>query len=245
MRRTLARLPSLASALSLAALAACASGSATGDDVDVDAARVDARPVDAAEVAIDAADVDAPVPVDAAATDAASVDAIATDATPIDATPIDAAPIDAAVPIDAMPIDGGTTTVPDTCAQAQNLTAAAAMGTGTTVTGNTTGAADDVSSPTGTCTGYTPDGPDHIYMVTLNAGQRVTATATPTTSWDISLELVTPCSTSPACLAGSDSVITGAETATYLATAATTVYVVVDGYNPGVAGPYSLLVRIQ
>ena len=102
-----------------------------------------------------------------------------------------------------------------------------------------------MSSPTGTCTGYVPDGPDHIYMVTLNAGQMVTATATPTSSWDISLELVTPCSTSPACLAGSDAVITGAETASFTATAATTVYVVVDGYNPGVAGPYSLLVRIQ
>jgi hypothetical protein len=37
----------------------------------------------------------------------------------------------------------------------------------------------------------------------------------------------------------------GAETASFTATAATTVYVVVDGYNPGVAGPYSLLVRIQ
>jgi hypothetical protein len=245
MRRSIARLYTLASAVSLTAVAACASGSATGDDVD--AATVDARAIDAVAVAIDAAEVDATVVdatvIDATVVDAAVIDAAVIDATVIDATVVDATVIDATV-IDAGAIDGGIT-VPDTCAQAQNLTAAAAMGTGTTVTGNTTGAADDVSSPTGTCTGYTPDGPDHVYVVTLNAGQRVTATATPTSSWDISLELVTPCSASPTCLAGSDSSISGAETATYLATATTTVYVVVDGYNPGVAGPYSLLVRIQ
>lgn len=243
MRRTADLLVSLASVLSLAAVGACASGSSTGDDVAIDAARIDARPVDAADQPIDA-----PTPVDAAAIDAAPVDATATDAAPpTDAAPIDAAtPIDAAMPVDAMPIDGGTTTAPDTCAQAQNITAAAATPTGTTITGNTTGAVDDVTSPTGTCTGYTPDGPDHVYMVTLNAGQMVTATATPTTSWDISVELVTPCGLTPTCLAGADaSASAGAETASYTAAAAQTVYVIVDSWSAGVAGPYSLLVRIQ
>lgn len=83
-------------------------------------------------------------------------------------------------------------------------------------------------------------------MVTLNAGQMVTATATPTTSWDISVELVTPCGLTPTCLAGADaSASAGAETASYTASAAQTVYVIVDSWSAGVAGPYSLLVRIQ
>ena len=212
-------------------VAACASGSTTGDGPD--AARVDAT-------AVDSASVDGPVVV----IDASAVDATAVDATSIDAgTPIDATPIDAAIPIDAMPIDGGGGTVPDTCAQAQNLTAAA-LGAGVTVTGTTVGAVDDVN-PSSACTGYTPDGPDHVYVVNLTAGQRVTATATPT-AWDLSLELVTPCQTTPATCTGADAGFSGdPETATLLASAATTVYIVVDGYNPGVAGPYSLLVRIQ
>ena len=222
--------------------AACATGGTAGDDID--ARRVDAP------IAIDAAD----TPIDAAATDAAATDALPVDALPVDALPVDALPVDALpvdapvtvdapTTIDASTIDAGTT-VPDTCAQARDLTAAATGGTGVTVTGDTTGAADDIR-PASACTGYLPDGPDHVYVVNLTAGQTVTATATATTAWDISLELVTPCTLTPTCLAGADSGTTGGETAMYTATAATTVFIAVDGYNPGVQGPYSLLVRIQ
>jgi hypothetical protein len=114
---------------------------------------------------------------------------------------------------------------------------------GTTVTGDTTGYADDVR-PASACTGFLPDGPDAIYSVTVNAGVTITAVATPTTGWDISLELVQPCTATPTCLDGSD-VISGAETVTYTTTAQGTYFIVVDGYNPGVAGPFSLNVRLQ
>ena len=94
-------------------------------------------------------------------------------------------------------------------------------------------------------TEYT-DGPDAIYSVTLATGETVTATATPTTSWDISLELVTACVYSATCAAGSDSAFEGSpESVTYTATAAGTFFIAVDGYNPGVAGPFTLSVHIQ
>lgn len=144
----------------------------------------------------------------------------------------------------ALPIDAAMAGNPDTCTQANDLTAAA-MGAGTTVSGNTTGYADDVATPSA-CTGYTSDGPDAIYAVNLTAGQVLTATATPTSPWDISLELVMPCTITPTCLDGADSGFGGdPEIASYTATSAVTVFVVVDGYNPGVAGAYSLNVRIQ
>lgn len=121
----------------------------------------------------------------------------------------------------------------------------AAIGAGTTITGDTTGYADDVATPS-SCTGYTSDGPDAIYAVNLSAGQTVTAIATPTTAWDLSLEIVMPCALAPTCLDGADSGFGGdPETASYTATGAVTVYVVVDGYNPGVEGGYSLNVRIH
>lgn len=161
---------------------------------------------------------------------------------PIDAPP----PVDAPPgPIDApLPVDAPASTAPDTCAQAQDLTATA-FGAGVTVTGDTTTFVDDVTTPS-SCTGYTADGPDAIYQVNLVAGQTLTATATPTTAWDISLELVTPCAQVPTCLDGSDLGFGGdPELLLYTSGVAQTVYLVVDGYNPGIAGAYSLTVRVQ
>ncbi|HVK76586.1 MAG TPA: hypothetical protein VM734_24840 [Kofleriaceae bacterium] len=163
--------------------------------------------------------------------------------TPVDAPvpPIDAPPAAIDAGIDAPPSSGP----PDTCGQAQDLTAGAMQAGGITVTGNTTGYADDIQT-TSACTGFLPDGPDAIYVVNVPAGRTLTAVATPTTSWDISLELVMPCTLTPTCLAGRDSALDGgAETASYTAAAATTVHVVVDGYNPDVEGPYTLNVRVQ
>jgi hypothetical protein len=149
-----------------------------------------------------------------------------------------------AMPPDAMPDAGVVTTAPDTCAQALDITTAAHAAGGATYTGDTTGYADDVE-PDG-CTGYTPDGPDAIYIVTLAANETLTATATPTTSWDISLELASNCVHAATCVVGSDSGFAGdPESITYVATAAGTFYLAVDGYNPGVAGPFSLSVHIQ
>jgi hypothetical protein len=206
-------------------LGACASGSESdlgGDDTEPDA-RVTTGDIDAAD----------PDPIDAA------------DPDPIDAADIDAIPIDAPPPpIDAMPIDGATGGPPDTCAQALDLTAGALGPTGITVPGDTTGYADDVR-PSGTCTGYLPDGPDAIFYVNATAGQQITATVTPA-GWDISIYVTQTCTLDPACLTGADTGLSGTpETVSYTAATAGTYYVVVDGWNPGVQGAYSLNVRLQ
>lgn len=195
-------------------LAACAQGTGGGDGDDIDAPPT----IDAKLDNIDAPTVDAPP---------GAIDAR------IDAPP---SAIDAG-------IDAPPGAAPDTCVQALDVTAAAMVAGGTTVTGDTTGYVDDVR-PASTCTGFLPDGPDAIYSVTVNAGVTITAVATPTTGWDISLELVQPCAATPTCLDGSD-VITGPETVMFTTTAQGTYYIVVDGYNPGVAGPFSLNVRVQ
>jgi len=153
-------------------------------------------------------------------------------------------PIDAegAMP-DAMVIVGG---VVDTCAQGMNLTTAASVAGGTTVTGNTTGYADDLR-PTGTCTGYLPDGPDAVYLVNATAGQTLSATVTDLApGWDISIYVTQTCVLNPTCLTGADLISgSGAEGVTHAVAAAGTYYVIVDGWNPGVQGPYSLAVTLQ
>ena len=75
---------------------------------------------------------------------------------------------DAQGPIDAS-VDAPSGVGPDTCAQAEDITAGAMMQNGITVTGNTTGYADDVRPASTGCTGFLPDGPDAIYSVTVNA----------------------------------------------------------------------------
>jgi hypothetical protein len=156
--------------------------------------------------------------------------------------------VDARIDAPSGAVDGGIDAppgaAPDTCGQAQDITAGAMMANGITVTGNTTGYADDVNLPN-TCTIYSTDGPDAIYAVTVNAGAVITAVATPT-AWDVSLELIQPCALTGPCLVGRDDGFGGdPETITYTATQQGTYFVVVDGYNPGVAGPYSLNVRVQ
>ena len=201
----------------LLALAGCASGSGSGNEGDD--AEPDARVVGGEP---DAAD---PGPIDGAPPD--------DDARVIDAMPIDA------MPIDAMP--GGP---PDTCAQAQDITTGALQALGITLAGDTTGYADDVR-PSGTCTGFLPDGPDAIYYVTAAAGQQITAIVTPA-GWDISIYLTQTCTLDPACLTGADSGLSGApESVAYTAATAGTYYIVVDGWNPGVQGAYSLNVHLQ
>jgi hypothetical protein len=211
-------------ALVVLVLGACASGSESGSDGD------DAEP----DARVTSGDVDAadPPPIDAADP---RVDAADLDAADIDAMP---------PPIDAMPIDAPTGGPVDTCAQALDLTAGAMGPSGTTVAGDTTGYADDVR-PTGTCTGYLPDGPDAIYSVNASAGQQIMATVTPA-GWDISIYVTQTCTLDPACLVGADTGLSGTpETVSHTAATAGTYYIVVDGWNPGVQGAYSLNVRLQ
>lgn len=150
---------------------------------------------------------------------------------------------DAVPPPDAMTTPSGMV---DTCAEALDLTAAATGAGGTTVTGDTTGYVNDVQ-PDSSCTGYTPDGPDAIYVVTATAGQVLTATVTPTpTAWDVSIYVTQGCTLTPTCLAGADvDAGGGPESVTHTVAANGAYHVVVDGWNPGVEGPYSLHVTLE
>jgi len=149
--------------------------------------------------------------------------------------------IDAPQAIDApISIDAPINVNPDTCAQAQNITAGALVAGGITLTGNTTGYANDIQ-PANNCSGYNADGPDAIYLVNVTAGQVITATLT--TAWDSSIELTSNCTLAAACLVGQDD--GDPETFTYTAPAAATLYVIADSWDPGAFGAYSLNVRIQ
>ncbi len=168
----------------------------------------------------------------------AAMPADAPDLVAIDAMEPDA--MDEVTPPDAM----GPTGPVDTCAQAQNLTTGALTVPGATVTGDTTGYVDNVQPPS-SCTGYLPDGPDAVYFVNATAGQTISATVTPN-GWDVSIYIIGACVMVPTCLDGADQFTGGtAETATYLVPTAGTYHVVVDGWNPGVEGAYSLNVRVQ
>ncbi len=226
----------------LMTLAACAQGQEGGTAVDapvqgqLDAPAADAPDTDAPDT--DAAPTDAPV-TDAAAIDAAAIDAAAIDAAAIDAPAIDAPATDAAT--DAMSIDGGVITAGDTCAQAQDITAPAMQGTGVVLTGNLTGYANNIQ-PSSACTGFTNDGPDSIYILTLGTAGRV-ITATVDAPWDSAVEIVQPCAMTPTCLIGRDA--GNPESVTYTTTAAGTFYVIVDSWDPGAYGAYTLTVRVQ
>lgn len=157
---------------------------------------------------------------------------------PVDgpASAVDAAPpIDAAIPVDA-PILGP----PDTCGQARDITAGALAAGGITLTGDTTGYANDIQPPNN-CTGFDADGPDAIYSVDVTAGQVITATLT--TTWDSSIELTSTCTLAASCLIGQDD--GEPETVAYTATAAATLYAIVDSWSPAAFGAYTLNVRIQ
>lgn len=148
-----------------------------------------------------------------------------------------------AVP-DAAPPDAPPAVVPDTCAEALDVTGAAMGGSGVTLAGDTSGLADDVR-PASTCTGYIPDGADTIYVVSAGAGQTISATVTPA-GWDTSIYVTSNCALTPTCVAGADVGLEGGvESVTYTTAAAGMYFVVVDGWNPGVEGPYSVNIRLQ
>jgi len=126
----------------------------------------------------------------------------------------DAAPTPDAEPVpdSAVPSPDAPTMVcgvpgPDGCGAAMDLTAAASNAGGTTLTGDTTGLDDDLQPEASTCTGYFPDGPDAVYKVTADTGDRITATVTPT-DWDASIYIASACD-SGSCVAGADAVFDG------------------------------------
>lgn len=120
-----------------------------------------------------------------------------------------------------------------------------------TMTGLFADAASDTTLSTGNkCTGSLTRGPDPTYGVNLLAGQTLTASlvSTASTLEDVALYITTDCDRLPAsCVAGAD--ILGAsstpETASYTATQAQRVYIVLDSYYSSTSGEYSLDVSVQ
>ncbi|MBK9037105.1 MAG: hypothetical protein IPL61_38655 [Myxococcales bacterium] len=176
-----------------------------------------------------------------AATLATALAACAQAESSVDAT-TDGPPADAGAdaPTDA-PGSDGRPAGNDVCAGAEDVTTAAHGATGATITGDLTGYHNDVQPPTA-CTGFTNDGPDAVYVVTMGPGKTITATLDPQ-GWDGAVEIVQPCVLTPICLAGSDGA--SPEVASYTSTAATTVYVVVDSWSDTAFGPYTLNVTVQ
>lgn len=112
-----------------------------------------------------------------------------------------------------------------------------------TFTGNTNLATNDYSQSQ-SCTGYASTGPDVVYRVSLQAGDRLQASLQPSnqTTWDTAIYLVTSCgSIATSCVAGQDN--GNPETIDYTAAAAGDFFLVVDGYG-GQGGAYALDVTI-
>jgi hypothetical protein len=112
-----------------------------------------------------------------------------------------------------------------------------------TFTGNTLAATNDYQD-SNACTGYRSTGPDVVYRVTLQAGDRLEATLNPTgQAWDASLYLVTSCaSVAQSCVAGEDN--GNPERIDYTTAAAGDFYLIVDGFASA-GGGYSLDVVIS
>jgi len=130
---------------------------------------------------------------------------------------------------------------PDTCAAARDLTADARDAGGVTVTGDTTGYGNDTQPPN-SCTGYTPDGPDAVYLVQAVAGEAIIATVE-ASGWDVSLFIASSCALDAACLVGTD--VGGAsESVQWIAASTGTYYVVVESWDPTSFGAYTLTVEL-
>jgi cysteine-rich repeat protein len=131
----------------------------------------------------------------------------------------------------------------ETCGNAITVSASG------TFNGTYTGYFNDYDPQSGGCTSSSEAGLDIAYKVTLAAGQVLNATLTPdaTLMQDVALYVLTDCAApTTACVAGSDGGFSGdPESVSYTATAAQTVYVIVDGYDATtLAGAYALDVSI-
>ena len=108
---------------------------------------------------------------------------------------------------------------------------------GSSVPGTTLDATPNYDSGLETCTGFPQAGPDVAYSVLVGSGQHITVSLTPDASFDASISLLGPgtssvCNAVPVtCLAGSDSGFFGqSETFGYTTVSAGTYYIVVDSY---------------
>ena len=120
---------------------------------------------------------------------------------------------------------------------------------GTTSAQTTVGYTNDYGFGTG-CTGTS--GADRAHAVTVPAGQHLTATVHPTSSWDPSINLVAgpaaSCELLPrTCLVGSDSGGTMADDTigyTNSTASAQTLFIIIDSFSSAQTGTYDLIVTI-
>ena len=129
----------------------------------------------------------------------------------------------------------------DTCAQPYGVPSSGGRFTGTT-TGY--GADYGIDRRAGSCTGWEQTGADAVYRISLNPGQRLSASVE--AAWDTSLYLITDCARSATtCLTGEDN--GDPETLTYSNQTAgpRTYYLIVDGYRSTASGNYTLEIQIQ
>lgn len=128
--------------------------------------------------------------------------------------------------------------VGDTCADAFQITANGSY-FGDTLTAN-----DDYSA-SNSCTGFSSSGPDVVYQLSLQPGDRLQASLAPANgqSWDTSIYLVTSCAdVAQSCVAGQDN--GNPEQIDYTAASGGTFFLIVDGFA-GQGGPYTLDVNIS
>lgn len=128
----------------------------------------------------------------------------------------------------------------DTCGQARDLTPAAALAGGTTVYGNTTGYANDLTPSTlPDCTTSPEPGPDAIWRVTIAAGQTLSVTFSPD-GWNGDVYIINACTSTATCVEGGPMF-----TPISVTPSAGTYYIVVDSRGAAVAGCFALDVEIS
>lgn len=128
--------------------------------------------------------------------------------------------------------------VGDTCADAFVIN-----GNGTFV-GNTQTANNDYQD-SNSCTNFRSTGPDVVYRLTLQAGDRLQASLQPANgaNWDASIYLVTSCGDiASSCVAGQDN--GNPEDIDYTTVAPGDYFLIVDGFG-GQGGDYSLTVNVS
>jgi hypothetical protein len=128
----------------------------------------------------------------------------------------------------------------EVCQNAESITAG-------TINGTTVGYANDYGSGSG-CSGVS--GADRLYRISVPAGQRLTATVTPVSSWDpsINLMLSAGCGSPRVCVDGNDDGATGEpDTVSYTNTGASAVdvLVAVESYSSSQSGAFTLTTALD
>jgi hypothetical protein len=102
------------------------------------------------------------------------------------------------------------------------------------------------------CTAYRTLGPDRVYSISVGAGQKLTVTVEPDSTYDPAVYLVaapaTNCTVAPTCLIGADAGFTGGQEQvewTNSGGSPQVVFIIVDGYTASTAGGFALTTALQ